>query len=106
MDELTRRALVDEVANIIEDYNERQLDETSIDDLNGEQLDCIMECLQYGQIMTTNTCEWQCSGDFADNTEFKVQCNHNPLKRGIVPNNFSYQDFKFCPYCSRKIVWR
>ena len=49
MDELTRRALVDRVANIIADYNERELSETEIDDLNGDELDCIMECLQYGQ---------------------------------------------------------
>ena len=36
---------------------------------------------------------------------FKIQCNHNPLKTGIVPNNFAYGDFKFCPFCGRKIKW-
>lgn len=51
-------------------------------------------------------CEWESPVDIMDNAEFKVQCNHNPLKRGIVPNNFSFRDFKFCPFCGRKIVWK
>lgn len=49
MDELTRRALIDKVANVIADYDERELSDTDIDGLNGEELACIMECLQYGQ---------------------------------------------------------
>lgn len=51
-------------------------------------------------------CEWESECDVMNNTEFKVQCNHNPLKRGIVPNNFSYHNFKYCPFCGRKIVWK
>ena len=49
MDELTRRALVDKVDNVIADYNARELSDTDIEGLNGEELSCIMECLQYGQ---------------------------------------------------------
>lgn len=53
-----------------------------------------------------NVCEWKSAGDIMENVEFKVQCNHNPLTRKKVPNNFSFQDFKFCPFCGRKIVWK
>lgn len=49
MDELTRRALVDKVANVIADYEARELNDTDIEGLNGEELACIMECLQSGQ---------------------------------------------------------
>lgn len=53
MNELTRRALVDKVANIIADYDARELSDTDIEGLNGEELACIMECLQFGQILDT-----------------------------------------------------
>lgn len=53
----------------------------------------------------TEECKWTCTGDIFDNNEFKVQCNHNPLKREKVPNNFSFCDFKYCPFCGRKIKW-
>lgn len=106
MDELTRKALVEEMENIIEDFNEMELSETDIEGLNGEQLECVLECLKYGRKLTTEVCEWKCARDIMDNTEFKVQCFHNPLKHGIVPNNFAYQHFKFCPYCGRRIVWQ
>lgn len=49
MDELTRKALVEQVENIIADYNTRELSETDWE-LNGEELTCISECLQYGQV--------------------------------------------------------
>ena len=48
-------------------------------------------------------CEWKYTKEIMDNAEFKVGCNQNALKRGIVPNNFSYHDFKYCPYCGKKI---
>lgn len=49
MDELTRKALVEQVENIIADYNTRELSETDWE-LNEEELTCISECLQYGQV--------------------------------------------------------
>ena len=50
-----------------------------------------------------NVCEWKYTKEIMDNAEFKVGCNTNVLKRGVVPNNFSYHDFKYCPYCGKKI---
>lgn len=51
----------------------------------------------------TGVCEWKYSKEIMDNIEFQVGCNQTPLKSGIVPNNFSYHDFKFCPFCGKKI---
>ena len=48
-------------------------------------------------------CEWKYTKEIMDNAEFKVGCNTNALKRGVVPNNFSYHNFKYCPYCGKKI---
>ena len=50
-----------------------------------------------------DVCEWKYTKEIMDNAEFKVGCNPNALKRGVVPNNFSYHDFKYCPYCGKKI---
>ena len=50
MDELTRKALVDKVENTIADYDERELSDTDLEGLNREELSCISECLQYGQV--------------------------------------------------------
>ena len=50
-----------------------------------------------------NVCEWKYTKEIMDNAEFKVGCNPNALKRGVVPNNFSYHDFKYCPYRGKKI---
>ena len=50
-----------------------------------------------------DVCEWKYTKEIMDNAEFKVGCNQNALKRGVVPNNFSYHDFKYCPYCGKKI---
>lgn len=50
-------------------------------------------------------CEWKDAGECFDNTEFKIQCEFNPLKRGVVPNNFAHHNFKFCPFCGRRIKW-
>lgn len=49
MDELTRKALVEQIENVIEDYDCRELSEVEIE-LNREQLACISECLQFGQL--------------------------------------------------------
>ena len=53
--------------------------------------------------VSDDVCEWKYTKEIMDNAEFKVGCNQNALKRGIVPNNFSYHDFKYCPYCGKKI---
>ena len=53
--------------------------------------------------LSDDVCEWKYTKEIMDNAEFKVGCNQNALKRGIVPNNFSYHDFKYCPYCGKKI---
>ena len=50
MDELTRKALVDRVANTIADYDARELSDTELEGLNGDELECILECLQYGEV--------------------------------------------------------
>lgn len=49
MDELTRKSLVEQIENEIEDYDSRELSEIEIE-LNREQLACISECLQFGQL--------------------------------------------------------
>ena len=53
--------------------------------------------------VSDDVCEWKYTKEIMDNAEFKVGCNQNALKRGIVPNNFSYHDFKYCPYCGKRI---
>lgn len=50
LDELTRKALVDRVENVIADFDERELEDTDLDSLNREELTCISESLQYGQV--------------------------------------------------------
>lgn len=52
MDELTRKALVDQCENIIADVEERELDSTDWEGLNHKELKCISECLQFGQNKT------------------------------------------------------
>ena len=65
----------------------------------------ISEIVKQGGVSDSsdNVCEWKYTKEIMDNAEFKVGCNTNVLKRGVVPNNFSYHDFKYCPYCSKKI---
>ena len=58
---------------------------------------------KYEENKADDVCEWKYTKEIMDNAEFKVGCNQNALKRGIVPNNFSYHDFKYCPYCGKKI---
>ena len=65
-------------------------------------VDDAIEIVKQGGVFD-NVCEWKYSKEIMDNAEFKVGCNPNALKRGVVPNNFSYHDFKYCPYCGKKI---
>lgn len=51
------------------------------------------------------TCRWKSPTSIMDNTYFKISCNKSPLIKGVVPNNFSFHDFKYCPYCGQKIDW-
>ena len=66
------------------------------------RLSSAIEIVKQGGVYD-NVCEWKYTKEIMDNAEFKVGCNTNVLKRGVVPNNFSYHDFKYCPYCSKKI---
>ena len=61
-----------------------------------------IEIVKQGGI-SDDICEWKYTKEIMDNAEFKVGCNQNALKKGTVPNNFSYHDFKYCPYCGRRI---
>ena len=65
-----------------------------------------IEIVKQGSVSdaSDNVCEWKYTKEIMDNAEFKVGCNTNALKRGVVPNNFSYHDFKYCPYCGKKIL--
>ena len=62
----------------------------------------LFEIVKQGGV-SYDVCEWKYTKEIMDNAEFKVGCNKNALKNGIVPNNFSYHDFKYCPYCGKKI---
>ena len=68
----------------------------------GNALDKAIEIVKQGGV-SDDVCEWKYTKEIMDNAEFKVGCNKNALKNGIVPNNFSYHDFKYCPYCGKKI---
>ena len=61
-------------------------------------VDDAIEIVKQGGVFD-DVCEWKYTKEIMDNAEFKVGCNPNALKRGVVPNNFSYHDFKYCPYC-------
>ena len=65
-------------------------------------LDRTIEIVKHGCV-SDDVCEWKYSKEIMDNAEFKVGCNPNALKRGIVPNNFAYHNFIYCPYCGKKI---
>ena len=65
------------------------------------RLNDAIEIVKQGGV-SDETCEWRYTKEIMDNAEFKVGCNQNALKRGIIPNNFSYHDFKYCPYCGKK----
>ena len=66
------------------------------------RLNDAIEIVNQGGV-SDNMCEWKYTKEIIDNAEFKVGCNQNALKKGTVPNNFSYHDFKYCPYCGRRI---
>lgn len=102
MKEITAKVLLEQIKNIIDDYDERELSETDIEDVNREQLVCIKESLER---TGGKSCIWKAPKSIMDNTSFEISCNKSPLIKGIVPNNFSFRDFDYCPYCGNKIVW-
>lgn len=65
----------------------------------------VKEILEHRYSDDAEYCKWEAAGGICDNTRFNVQCNHNPLKWGEIPNNFAYSDFRYCPFCGRKIQW-
>ena len=71
-------------------------------DTKAIRLSSAIEIVKQGGV-SDDVCEWKYTKEIMDNAEFKVGCNQNALKKGIVPNNFSYHDFKYCPYCGKKI---
>lgn len=91
---------VEKVAEKLEDLEPFHVDGYGDDFVN---LYDAIEIVKQGGIGTDDVCEWKYPKEIMDNTEFEVSCNSRPLKRGIVPNNFSFYDFKYCPYCGKKI---
>ena len=87
-----------------EDYCRSINDKEKCDDRNCFECcaEYLIEIVKHGCV-SDDVCEWKYTKEIMDNAEFKVGCNQNALKRGIVPNNFSYHDFKYCPYCGKKI---
>ena len=91
---------IEKVAEKLEDLEPFHVDGYGDDFVN---LYDAIEIVKQGGIGTDDVCEWKYPKEIMDNTEFEVSCNSRPLKRGIVPNNFSFYDFKYCPYCGKKI---
>lgn len=54
------------------------------------------------------TCTWKSPHFIGEegNEVFEVECSSRPLKRKSIPNNFSFQDFKYCPFCGKEIDWQ
>ena len=115
IDEIKEQPTAYDIDKVVEELNE--LDVTAIKRYEGgtfgnykgtdyyiKKSDAI-EIVKQGGVSDSsdNVCEWKYTKEIMDNAEFKVGCNTNVLKRGVVPNNFSYHDFKYCPYCSKKI---
>ena len=88
---------VDEVVGELEEVAYAHEDVNSFIDLEDA-----IEIVKQGGV-SDDVCKWKYTKEIMDNAEFKVGCNPNALKRGVVPNNFSYHDFKYCPYCGKKI---
>ena len=88
------------VDKVVEEFGKASWEETDISTVI--YIDDAIEIVKQGGV-SDDVCEWKYTKEIMDNAEFKVGCNPNALKRGVVPNNFSYHDFKYCPYCGKKI---
>lgn len=95
-----------DVENVVEKLEEAIADTTDTETGLGARwaYTGAIEIVKQGGVGTDDdVCEWKYPKEIMDNTEFEVSCNSNPLKKGVVPNNFSFCDFKYCPYCGKKI---
>lgn len=95
-----------DIDKVVEELKQRSKEYNSGVRLHGKPeemlTDDAIEIVKQGGV-ADDVCEWKFTREIMDNAEFKVGCNPNALKRGIFPNNFSYCNFKYCPYCSKKI---
>ena len=92
-----------DIDKVVEELEKREEHYVEMLDWQGQSAICdAIEIVKHGGV-SDDVCEWKYTKEIMDNAEFKVGCNQNALKRGIVPNNFSYHDFKYCPYCGKKI---
>ena len=81
--EKTRKALVDQLANIIADYNARELSDTEWEGLNGEELECLLECLQFAQYKDRAIQALEALEKIAEIIKIEQQptsCEHTKLK--------------------------
>lgn len=94
------------IDKVVKNLSEVAVERYNADGMGGEKvvnIDDAIEIVKQGGVGTNDVCEWKCPKEIMDNKEFEVSCNSSPLKRGVVPNNFSFCDFKYCPYCGKKI---
>lgn len=101
--EKTRRALVDQLANIIADYNARELSDTEWEGLNGEELECLLECLQFAQykdVAIQALKEIQQHRAIGTMEEFKALKEKNEPKKAIFDNK---DELCICPCCGKKV---
>lgn len=103
---VTEQPTAYDVEKVVEQLGNVAFERYNADGMGGEKvvnLDDAIEIVKQVGAGTDDVCEWKYPKEIMDNTEFEVSCNSRPLKRGIVPNNFSFYDFKYCPYCGKKI---
>lgn len=80
------------ISTVLEEFN---VDKKAIENIINEE---------YG----SGYCNWKSNYEIMEegNVVFDIQCREdNGLKRGSIPNNFTYGSFKYCPFCGRKIKW-
>lgn len=92
-----------EVERVIEGLASLRAKYNGFDSHYEKVLEEAIQTIRELQSKEDDVCEWKYTKEIMDNAEFKVGCNTNALKRGVVPNNFSYHNFKYCPYCGKKI---
>lgn len=53
----------------------------------------------------TDYCDWKESYHSFSNSSIEIQCKSRSKTVAIIPKQVSYCNFKYCPYCGRKIRW-